>query len=153
MSDERFTLDTNVLFYHVDLDAGPRHDIALEILDLAALRDCWLTLQSVSEFYTAVTRKKVMPPARAAEIANAWMDLFPSVAASATAVRGAVETAQAGRASYWDALLVLTAAEAGCTAVLTEDLADGSVLHGVRVINPFQGKGLSAAAARVLRAD
>jgi hypothetical protein len=29
------------------------------------------------------------------------------------------------------------AAEAGCAAILTEDMANGAVLHGVRIINPF----------------
>ena len=46
-----------------------------------------------------------------------------------------------------------TAAEAGCSAILTEDLADGTVLGGVRVINPFSAFGLSEAADRLLRAS
>ena len=59
-------------------------------------------------------------------------------------------TATSGRASYWDALLILTAAEAGCAAILTEDLADGTELAGVRIINPFAGAALSTAAAALL---
>ncbi|MEA2741093.1 MAG: hypothetical protein QOH05_4400 [Acetobacteraceae bacterium] len=38
-----------------------------------------------------------------------------------------------------DAELVATAAEAGCTTILTEDLADGGLLFGVRILNPFSG--------------
>jgi predicted nucleic acid-binding protein len=63
------------------------------------------------------------------------------VAASAAAVRAASALAVAGRASYWDALLVVTAAEAGCTVVLTEDIADGSFLSCLGLHNPFAGGG------------
>ena len=59
-------------------------------------------------------------------------------------------TAAAGQASYWDALLVATAAEAGCTAILTEDLADGGVLLGMRILNPFAGDANAEQVARLL---
>jgi predicted nucleic acid-binding protein len=62
-------------------------------------------------------------------------------------------SASAGRASYWDALLVATAAGAGCTTILTEDMSDGTVLHGVRILNPFAGDGLTEAAEALLSGD
>ncbi len=108
MSGERFTLDTNVLFYHVDTGAGQRHERAMQIVERAVATDCWLTLQSVSEFYAAVMRKGVVAPARAAAVANDWLEAFPSAAPSASAVRAALATAADGHASYWDARLVIT---------------------------------------------
>lgn len=108
----RFTLDANLLVYSVDLDAGARHQLALCIVDKAPEADCWLTLQSLSEFYAVVTRKRIMPAAEAAAQVNDWLSFFPLVAASANAVRAALTDAVAGHASYWDALLVATAAEA-----------------------------------------
>ena len=146
-----FTLDTNVLVYSVDLTAGTRHEIAKQVIAYARVRPCCLTLQSISEFYAAVTRKGVMRPIEAVSLANAMMDLFPTAAASASAVRTALRIASAGHASYWDALLLATAAEAGCVAVLTEDLADGATLAGVRVINPFAGDTLSPDAEALLK--
>ena len=147
MSDESFTLDTNVLVYSVDRRAGHRHEIAKDIVRRASLRQCHLTLQSISEFYAAVTRKRMMPLAGAAQFARDMIETFPTAAASASAVRFALTSAANGHASYWDALLVATAAEAGCTTILTEDLADGTLLCGVRVLNPFGDNNLSAAAA------
>ena len=147
----RFTLDTNILIYSVDAAAGPRHEIAREVVELAAGRDCWLTLQAVSEFYSAATRKERMPAADAAAQGGDWLDLFPTLPASASAVRAALAAAASRRLSYWDALLLATAAEGGCAAVLTEDMADGAVLEGVQVVNPFGADGrLSAGAARFL---
>ena len=150
MSVDRFTLDTNILIYSVDATAGLRHDIAVRIIERAALLASCLTLQAVSEFFAAATRKGMVTRARAADMARTWLDLFPIVCASAQAAAAALDHVVAGRAGYWDALLVATAAEAGCMAILTEDMADGMLLGGVRVINPFTDRGLSAAAERVL---
>jgi predicted nucleic acid-binding protein len=147
----RFTLDANLLVYSVDLDAGERHHLALRIVHIAPEVGCWLTLQALSEFYAVVTRKRLMPAADAAAQVNDWLSFFPAVAVSANAVRAALADAVAGRASYWDALLVATAAEAGCAVILTEDMADGAVLGGVEIHNPFDpGGGLTARSRQLL---
>jgi predicted nucleic acid-binding protein len=150
MSVERFTLDTNILIYSIDSKAGGRHRIARQIVDLAATRNCWLTLQAISEFYAAATRKGHMPPDEAAAQANDWLDLFPCLSPTPTTVRSALGTAALGRASYWDALLVATAAEGGCTAILTEDLDDRGLLGGVRIVNPFGKNDISSTARAFL---
>ncbi len=86
-----------------------------------------------------------------ATLVRHWLTLFPSTTASAHAVRTALADAVARRASYWDALLVATAAEAGCRLILTEDLADGTTLGGVAIHNPFAaGGGLTARARGLL---
>jgi predicted nucleic acid-binding protein len=149
--NERFTLDTNLLVYAIDNAAGARHEVAREIVQHAVGLDCWLTLQAISEFYAAVTRKRVVEPSDAAAQAADWLDLFPCAPASEAAVRTALADAAAGRAPYWDALLVAAASEAGCRVILTEDLADGAALGGVRICNPFSPSGgLTAAARRLL---
>ena len=153
MSVDRFTLDTNILIYSVDVTAGSRHEIAVQIIEQAVGLACCLTLQSVSEFFVATTRKGLVSRARAADMANTWLNMFPIVCASADAAGLALNHVLAGRTSYWDGLLIATAEQAGCSAILTEDMADGTVIGGVRVINPFANLGLSEAAARVLGAS
>ena len=148
--NERFTLDTNLLVYAIDSAAGARHDAAGQIIQHAVRLDCWLTLQAVCEFYTAVTRKGLVQPPDATAQAADWLNLFPCAAASEAAVRTALADAATGRASYWDALLVATAGEAGCRVILTEDLADGADLSGVRIRNPFSPSGGLAEHARGL---
>jgi predicted nucleic acid-binding protein len=153
MSGDCFTLDTNILVYAMDARAGERHMLACRIIDLAVLLDCRLTLQSVSEFYAAVTRKRLVSAAEAVAQAQDWLTMFGTIPASASAMRSAFAAAASGQTSYWDALLVATAAEAGCTVILTEDLADGSVLFGARILNPFAGRELAPVAAALLAAD
>ena len=149
-ADERFTLDSNILIYSVDGAAGPRYRTALEIVDQAANADCWLTLQSLSEFYVAVSRKKIMRAPEAAAQVRDWIAVFPSVTVCAAAIHSALADSLAGRASYWDALLAATAAGAGCTLILTEDLQDGSRLAGVEIHNPFAPDGRLTPRARQL---
>lgn len=146
-----FTLDTNLLVYSVDNSAGPRHRAAIEIVDRATERDCYLTLQALSEFYAVVTRKGMVRRPEAAAQAENWLAAFRCVTASAEAARSALADAAAGRASYWDALLLATAREAGCAVLLSEDLADGADFAGIRIHNPFSATGgLSALACRLL---
>ena len=66
MSDRRFTLDTNILVYALDRQSGYRHTLSSRIIARALLADCWLTLQSISEFYAATTRKRMASVVRPA---------------------------------------------------------------------------------------
>ncbi len=110
-------------------------------------------MQAVSEFYAAATRKGIVPRQHAATMSPAWLAMFSIVCASAASAASAFEHVLAGRTSYWDGLLIATAAEAGCSLILTEDMTDGMVLSGVRVINPFANGGLSATAERLLSSE
>ena len=153
VTTERFTLDTNILVYSVDSEAGPRHEAAVEIVTRAALAaDCRLTLQSVSEFFAATTRKRLVGTKEAAAVAVEWLELFPSMPSTPSAMRTALHLSIGGQASYWAALLVASAAEGGCTTIITEDLPDGTFLAGVRILNPFCSRGLSHAAREFLSA-
>ena len=63
----RFSLDTNILVYAVDRDAGERHRRSRALIGQAAKRDCVLTVQSLAEFFHATTRRTSSTPrARAA---------------------------------------------------------------------------------------
>jgi predicted nucleic acid-binding protein len=139
--EPRFTLDSNILVYSFDPRDPVRHELALEIMHRSLDADCWLTLQSLSEFYSVTTRKGMLSPAEAAAQVADWLIAFPSTTASANAVRAALAASVARQASYWDALLVATAAEVRCSLALTEDMADGSVLRGVEIHNPFAASG------------
>ena len=51
MCVKRISLDTNILVYAMDRDAGDRHVRAMELLDQAVESDCILTTQALGEFY------------------------------------------------------------------------------------------------------
>jgi predicted nucleic acid-binding protein len=150
MSAERFTLDTNVLVYALDTREPSRQRMALAIVHAAAELDCVLTYQAVSEFFVAARRKLGMPPARAAAASRDYLRLFRSAGYDRAAVEIALRESVAGRFPFWDALLLATAEAAGCTAALSEDMADGAQLGGIVVRHPFEGNSLAPAVRQLL---
>ena len=139
----RFGLDTNVLVYAVDKDAGAKSDRAeLIIRQAIRTRRCVLSLQNVGEFYNAVTRKRLTSVADAARRAARYTQLFPLVEARADDARQALGEAAAGRYSYWDALLLATLSRAGCSILLGEDMQDGARFGPLTIRNPFADDNL-----------
>lgn len=137
MSERRITLDTNLLVYAVDAGARDKHAKAQKLAELALKTECVLTLQALSEFYFAVTRKGKLPAAEARAQVEAWQDLFPIAVPKPSTLNRAMLATVSLHIGFWDAMLWATARDAGVSLLLSEDFSDGSVLDGVRVVNPL----------------
>lgn len=134
----RFTIDTNILVYAVDRDAGERHRQAVDLLRRARGRDCVLTLQSLAELFRALTgAKHRVEPTRAAEIVQQWRDALPVVAADDRCLTDAMDAVVHHSWSFWDAMMWATAKRHGCRLLLSEDGQAGRTLGGVTILNPF----------------
>jgi predicted nucleic acid-binding protein len=137
MSADRVTLDSNILVYSLDRDAGERHRVALDLVERAADLDCVLTLQALAEFFAVVTRKAGMPVADAAAQITDWQMVFEVRAAAAQTLSRAIAAVSDHRLAFWDAMLWACAKEAGCKVIFSEDFQHGRTLEGVRFLNPF----------------
>jgi predicted nucleic acid-binding protein len=147
----RFSLDSNLLVYAVDGRDPQRREAALAIIAAAAASHCVLTLQALGEFFHVATRKRIIPAHEAAGQVGRWMVVFPDpVAAGPAALRAAMAASSRGHFGFWDAVLLATAREAGCDAVISEDMADGAMLDGVHVVGAFAGTGIAPEARRLL---
>lgn len=134
----RFCIDTNILIYSIDKDAGTRHDQARVMVDRLADADCVLTLQALAEFFHAVTRKNKMPVAEAASMVCDWMELFPVATADGRNLKEAMRLKEQEGFSFWDAMLIEAARASGVTSLLSKDLQDGRLIGALRVENPFK---------------
>lgn len=134
----RFSIDTNILVYAADRDAGPRHDMCVELVARAALRDCVLTVQALAEFFHATTRKALLDPAIASAFVKDWLAVFDLAAADPETLTEAMDAVAEHRLSFWDAMLWATARQSGCASILTEDFQHGRHIGGVEFLNPFQ---------------
>lgn len=137
MSVERLSLDSNILFYAIDADAGERQEKAREVVRHAALGDCFLSLQTLCEFFASTTRKRKLTVAQAAAHVEDWQTLFPVVAATPASLHLAVRAVENHSLSFWDAMQWAVAKQAGATLLLSEDLQHHRELEGVRFRNPF----------------
>ena len=138
MNVKSLSLDTNILVYSVDLDAGEKHDMAIELFTQLTPSNCILTLQSLCEFFSAVTRKKLMPMEDAMDQIDDWQQFFPVIAAKATTMTRAFAAVKRYQLSFWDAMLWATIREAGIATLLSEDFQHEQNINGVQIVNPFR---------------
>lgn len=132
-------VDANVLVCSED-----RADPAKQQLARSWLRELWLrhsgrtSSQVLNEFYVIATRKlrPVMPAGDARAEVRRYQRWKPWLCDHAT-VENAWAIESRYQLSWWDALVVASAQQQGCSYVLTEDLPHGLQIDGVRIIDPF----------------
>jgi predicted nucleic acid-binding protein len=133
-------VDANVLVYAFDASAGDK-----KVRAEALLARLWesgagcLSVQVLQEFFVIVTRKVPRPlsPETAGERVrelSAWLVFSPTSAD----VVGAIALQQEAKLSFWDAMIVHCAGEAGCEILWSEDLGHGQTIGGVQIRNPFR---------------
>lgn len=138
MKDKIF-VDTNILIYAHDIDAGVKHDVAASIIEkLWEEKTGIISTQVIQEFYVNVTRKIPNPItlALARGIILNYFSWYLEAIDSHT-ILFASEIEERYVLSFWDSLIVATASQSNAGKILTEDLNHGQVIEGVLIENPF----------------
>lgn len=135
----RHFVDTNILVYAHDASSGTKHERAKSaILDLWKTGTGCLSIQVLQEFYVVVTQKVPHPihwteAQRIISDLSVWQIHMPS----ATDVLRAIEIQHQQNLSFWDAMIIQSASQLGCSCILTEDLNSGQMYGSVKAINPL----------------
>jgi predicted nucleic acid-binding protein len=135
-------VDTNVLVYAYDRDAGFKRELAIHLLE-----DLWesgngrLSVQVLQEFYVNVTRKLATPVARsvAREVIGSYGAWVREATSPATVLRGA-EISDLAQLAFWDALVIASAEQSGAALLYSEDLQADRLIAGIRIVNPLVAK-------------
>jgi predicted nucleic acid-binding protein len=140
MSGDKVFVDTNVLVYAYDLDAGRKRLIALDIM-----KDLWvsglgvLSTQILQEFFVTVTRKISSPvDLSSARATIKRLSKWNTVIINVETIIEATELQERHKYSFWDSLVIAAAVEGGATAVISEDLGESHKIKGVTIRNPFK---------------
>lgn len=131
--------DTNVLVYAHDGSAGEKHARARAVVrELADSGRGRLSIQVLQELYVTLTRRLRLPldVPTAREVVEDFAS-WTTHAPSAFDVLAGIDLADRHRISFWDAMIVSSAAVLGCETLYTEDLNAGQRYDGVLVVNPF----------------
>ena len=134
----RAFVDTNVWVYAVDTGEPTKRARAREVLAPGPDKDYVVSAQVLGEFYATITGK--LKNAVSASDASAFiqrMKGLPVIPVDVSMVDAAIAGTGVWGLSYWDSLIVAAASAAGCTVVISEDMAHGGTYGSVRIENPF----------------
>jgi predicted nucleic acid-binding protein len=131
-------VDTNVLLYAVD----PR-DPGKQAAAQSWLNHCWvsglgrLSTQVLHEMYANLRRVAVGLSAADARRLVREYRAWGAHEVDDDTVDMAWEVQDRFGFHYWDALMVASAQQQGCSLLVTEDLQHDQRIDGLRIVNPF----------------
>lgn len=140
MNGDKTFLDTNILVYAYDTSAGLKRQKAQKVVT-----DLWdsglgvVSTQVLQEFFVTVTRKlpRAMEHSAARDVVSDLLKWDLVVVEGMTIVE-AIDLQKVCGYSFRDSLIIAAAGKAGCTLLLSEDLASGHSIEGIRIRNPFE---------------
>ena len=136
----RFFLDTNIFVYSFDRSAAPKSRRAMHLIrEGVSTRKGTVSCQVVQEFFNVALRRfsHPMPVADAEQyLATVFRPLL-AVQSSQALYSEALRLTGKHHLSWYDALIVAAATEAGCGVLYSEDLQSGRRFGALRIENPF----------------
>ena len=137
----RVALDTNILAYLAGVSRYAEDDSKVAhvrdlVEQLARTATLLAPAQTLGELFV-VLRRGGTPPEQARDIVLRYAEAFTPSASEAQTVVAALDLAVAHKFQFWDALIVPSAVDAGCSLLLSEDMQDGFVVRGLTIANPL----------------
>ena len=137
----RVAFDTNILAYIAGVDRHADDAAKIEasralLKQLRGRATLLVPVQALGELYVVLTRSGASRE-EARDTVLRMAQALASLDSSRSAFLSALDLATTHKLQMWDALILNAAAEAGCTLLLSEDMADGFTWHGTAVVNPF----------------
>jgi predicted nucleic acid-binding protein len=144
----RVALDTNLLIY-AELEPESEKGRRSAGLILRAARDGVIPVQVLGEFLRFVQRRVPASFEEAIRQVSLYRAAFLTPPTTEAIIARASETARVHRMQLWDCVVCAASAHAGAQVLLTEDVQDGPMVEGLRLVNPF-AEGNAAAVERLL---
>jgi predicted nucleic acid-binding protein len=134
----RSFFDTNVLVYADDKDVPTKQRRAVDLVsEHRRARTGVVSLQVLQEYFVTVTRKLHVEAGvarRKTELLAEFDVSTPEVAD----VLAAIDLHRLHGLSFWDALILRSAKQAGCSVLFSEDMQDTREIDGLQIVNPFK---------------
>jgi len=136
-------VDTNILVYAYDMNAGKKHSLAKELVKERWIKqDGFLSVQNLAEFYYVSTRKlpKKLDAGQAKQVIMDFAQGFSIIKYDENTVINAIGNQISYNISFWDSLIVSTMEENSISTIITENEKDFRKIKWLKVINPFKEK-------------
>ncbi len=130
-------LDTNILVYAYDADAGEKRIIALGLAERGWLQlgGTAISVQVLQELHVNLVRKGRTHEEASVIIHD--LSVWPVVENTLSLLHNAIALKDRWQTSLWDALILAAAQHSGADTLISEDLNHGQDYGGIRVVNPF----------------
>jgi predicted nucleic acid-binding protein len=132
----RVAIDSNVLIY-AEFEPDSEKGIRSTELILHAARDGVIPAQVLGEFLRFVQRRVPASFEDAIRQVSLYQSVFLTPPTTDAIINKASELARAHRMQLWDGVVCAASAQAGARVLLTEDMQDGRIIDGLRLMNPF----------------
>jgi predicted nucleic acid-binding protein len=137
----RSFFDTNVLVYTDDKSSPPKQRVALALVtEHRRAGTGALSLQVLQEYFVTVTRKLRVDAAVARRKVELLAE-FDVAAPGLPDILAAIDLHRLHGLSFWDALVIRSAQQSGCTILFSEDMQAGREIDGLQIVNPFAQAG------------
>jgi predicted nucleic acid-binding protein len=133
----RSFFDTNVLLYADDESAPAKQRRSRDLVaEHRRAGTGVVSLQVLQEHFVNVTRKLGVDP----RIAHRKLELLAELDVAVPQVPdvlAAIDMHRLHGFSFWDALILRSAQQAGCRVLLSEAFQDHRKIDGITIVNPF----------------
>jgi predicted nucleic acid-binding protein len=134
----RSFLDTNILLYADAGDEAIKQRRALALISEHRLAGSAVISAQVLQEYTNVAVRKLGLPAALARERLSFYARFEVVTTTSALIADAFDLHVLRGVAFYDAMIVQAAIASGCARLFSEDMQDGAVHAGVRIVNPFK---------------
>jgi predicted nucleic acid-binding protein len=134
----RSFFDTNVLVYADDKRMPEKRRRALSLVaEHRRLATGVVSLHVLQEYFVTLTRKLGIEAGTARRKVE-LLTQFDVATPTEEDILAAIDLHRLHGFSFWDALILRTAKQAGCRVLFSEDWQHASEVDGVRIMNPFR---------------
>jgi predicted nucleic acid-binding protein len=133
----RSFFDTNVLIYADDKATPAKQRRAIDLVAEHRRSGTGVVSMPVLQEYFVTVTRKLHVDARVARRKVELLAEFDVAAPEIADILGAIDLHRLHGFSFWDALVLRSAKQAGCRVVFSEDMQEMREIDGVRIVNPF----------------
>src|SRR5205823_1038519 len=139
----RVALDSNLLIY-AELEPESEKGTRSAALILRAARDGVIPAQVLGEYLRFVQRRAPAAFEDAMRQASIYQAAFLTPPTTDAVINKASALARAHRMQLWDCVVCAASLDASAKVLMTEDMQDGRMIDGLRLINPFAAANAEA---------
>lgn len=129
--------DSNVLLYALLEPTTVKGETALSLIERSALTTAIIPAQVLGEMLAVVRRRRPAFFDLAMSTVADFASSFQIAPSDRDVVLRASILASRHRLQVWDGVICAASMQAGATHLLTEDMHDGLMLEGLKLLDPF----------------